>query len=218
MPHKAFTVWGFLSGIFSGLFCIIMVGWLKHRLLETWNAWVVQKLLQDLYTAINYARHSCLSASLKYFIHSKLISKHSWTPLSIMNHLWCTAKNHDSRANFQGLIKSCLLRAATWSIFTKIQAWVTFVQSIWLGKNVFGQNSSGAKMWLIFLYSPLPTLILYIHSASASNKAHGDCQIGCFTKNCLKKYVHTPTTPCRAYINHTQKIFFPRTSLKGPTT
>ena len=41
-----------------------------------------------------------------------------------------------------------------------------------------------------------------------------------FHKNNISKkiIVHTLTTPYRAYINHTQKIFFSRTSLKGPTS
>ena len=47
-----------------------------------------------------------------------------------------------------------------------------------------------------------------------------DMCIRVFHKNTFskEKVDHTLTTPYRAYIDHTQKICFPRTSLKGPTT
>ena len=35
---------------------------------------------------------------------------------------------------------------------------------------------------------------------------------------CLKKNCNASTIPSRAYINHIQKNFFPRTSLEGQTT
>ena len=35
---------------------------------------------------------------------------------------------------------------------------------------------------------------------------------------CQKKSCHASTIPSRAYINHIQKNFFPKTSLEGQTT
>ena len=62
MPHKAFTVQGFLSNFYGtwnvySLFCYksFVSKWFvdcKHRLLATRNAWVVQKLLQDFQPSI----------------------------------------------------------------------------------------------------------------------------------------------------------------------
>ena len=45
------------------------------------------------------------------------------------------------------------------------------------------------------------------------------CPLGCFKCDTLsKKNCHASTIPSRAYINHIQKNFFPRTSLEGQTT
>ena len=46
------------------------------------------------------------------------------------------------------------------------------------------------------------------------------CTVGCFKCDTLskKKNCDASTIPSRAYINHIQKNFFPRTSLEGQTT
>ena len=45
------------------------------------------------------------------------------------------------------------------------------------------------------------------------------CALGCFKCDTLsKKNCHASTIPSRAYTNHIQKNFFPRTSLEGQTT
>ena len=48
----------------------------------------------------------------------------------------------------------------------------------------------------------------------------GVCPLGCFKCDTLskKKNCDASTIPSRAYINHIQKNFFPRTSLEGQTT